>query len=140
MTLLVTLFLVLTNIFNKIPATSPKVDGFSALTVWVLSCILFVFGALVGYAGILFRKMFVNEVIFLSLYLKIYYVILIIFSPFGATLFQVVFIFQVCVKVAQSTIAKCNTKSMPNIDVVFLIAFPILFVLFNIVYWRSFEY
>ena len=139
MTLLVTLFLVLTNIFNNIPATSPKVDGFSALTVWVLSCILFVFGALVGYAGILFRKMFVNKVIFLSSCLKIDYVIL-IFSPFGATLFQVVFIFQVCVKVAQSTIAKCNTKSMPNIDAVFLIAFPILFVLFNIVYWRSFEY
>ena len=138
MTLLVTLFLVLTNIFNNIPATSPKVDGFSALTVWVLSCILFVFGALVGYAGILFRKMFVNKVIFLSSCLKIDYVI--IFSPFGATLFQVVFIFQVCVKVAQSTIAKCKTKSMPNIDAVFLIAFPILFVLFNIVYWRSFEY
>ena len=80
MTLLVTLFLVLTNIFNKIPATSPKVDGFSALTVWVLSCILFVFGALVGYAGILFRKMFVNKVIFLPLCLKKYYVILIIQS------------------------------------------------------------
>ena len=138
MTLLVTLFLVLTNIFNKIPATSPKVDGFSALTVWVLSCILFVFGALVGYAGILFRKMFVNKVIFLSSCLKIYYIR--IFSPFGVTLFQILFIFQVCVKVAQSTMAKCKTKSMPNIDAVFLIAFPILFVLFNIVYWRSFEY
>ena len=57
MTLLVTLFLVLTNIFNKIPETSPKVTAFSALTAWVLSCILFVFGALCGYAGILLRKM-----------------------------------------------------------------------------------
>ena len=66
MTLLVTLFLVLTNLFNEIPGTSPKVDGFSALTVWVLSCILFVFGALVGYAGILFRKMFMNKVVSLS--------------------------------------------------------------------------
>ena len=65
-----TLFLVLTNLFNEIPGTSPKVDGFSALTVWVLSCILFVFGALVGYAGILYRKMFAHKVIYLSFCLK----------------------------------------------------------------------
>ena len=62
MTLLVTLFLVLTNIFNKIPETSPKVTAFSALTAWVLSCILFVFGALCGYAGILLRKMILLKV------------------------------------------------------------------------------
>ena len=62
MTLLVTLFLVLTNIFNKIPETSPKVTAFSALSAWVLSCILFVFGALCGYAGILLRKMILSKV------------------------------------------------------------------------------
>ena len=63
MTLLVTLFLVLTNIFNNIPGNSPKVVGFNALSAWVLSCILFLFGALIGYAGILFRKMFLVKVL-----------------------------------------------------------------------------
>ena len=89
MTLLVTLFLVLTNLFNEIPGTSPKVDGFSALTVWVLSCILFVFGALVGYAGILYRKMFAHKVIYLSFCLKNRsYCIIIKFSNVRATLFK----------------------------------------------------
>ena len=63
MTLLVTLLLVLTNIFNNFPGTSPKVKGFNALSAWVLSCILFVFGALIGYAGILFKKMFIAKVL-----------------------------------------------------------------------------
>ena len=56
MTLLVTLFLVLISIFNLVTSQSPKVDGFHALTAWIISCILFVFGALCGYAGILFKK------------------------------------------------------------------------------------
>ena len=72
MTLLVTLFLVLTNIYNNIPGTSPKVKGFNALSAWVLSCILFVFGALIGYAGILFKKMFIAKVLFSFHYLENY--------------------------------------------------------------------
>ena len=56
MTLLVTLFLVLISIFNLVSTKSPKVEGFNALTAWIVSCIMFVFGALCGYAGILFKK------------------------------------------------------------------------------------
>ena len=63
MTLLVTLFLVLINIFNSITVRSPKVEGFSAVSAWVLSCILFVFGALIGYAGILLRMNMGSRVI-----------------------------------------------------------------------------
>ena len=55
MTLLVTLFLVLINIFNSVSSNSPNVEGFTAISTWILSCILFVFAALVGYAGILFK-------------------------------------------------------------------------------------
>ena len=56
MTLLVTLFLVLINIFNNITITSPNTETMTALSAWMIACILFVFGALAAYAGILFAK------------------------------------------------------------------------------------
>ena len=71
MTLLVTIFLVLINIFNNVTSNSPNVEGLTAissnvrvistyndnvLSAWIITCILFVFGALAGYAGLLLRK------------------------------------------------------------------------------------
>merc|ERR1719507_2345718 len=56
MALLVTLFLVLVNIFNNITTNTPKAEGLTAIEIWMLSCILFVFGALIEYAVILFKK------------------------------------------------------------------------------------
>ncbi len=56
MTLLVTLFLVLINIFNNITSNSPNVEGLTSISAWVITCILFTFGALAGYAAILFKK------------------------------------------------------------------------------------
>merc|ERR1719270_3030748 len=56
MALLVTLFLVLVNIFNTVTTNTPKAEGLTAIEAWMLSCILFVFGALVEYAIILMRK------------------------------------------------------------------------------------
>ena len=56
MTLLVTLFLVLITIFNDLANTSPNVDGFNAASAWIFSCLIFIFGALAAYAGILFKK------------------------------------------------------------------------------------
>merc|ERR1719361_2189119 len=53
MALLVTLFLVLVNIFNAITNNSPKADGLNALQGWVLTCIFFVFGSLLEYSVIL---------------------------------------------------------------------------------------
>ena len=44
MALLVTLFLVLVNIFNAITTNSPKADGLNALQAWVIACIFFIFG------------------------------------------------------------------------------------------------
>ena len=54
MALLVTLFLVLINIFNSINNNSPNVEGMSAISAWMLACMFFIFGALLGYAGILY--------------------------------------------------------------------------------------
>ena len=48
MALLVTLFLVLVNIFNTVTTNTPKAEGLTAIEIWMLSCLLFVFGALVG--------------------------------------------------------------------------------------------
>ena len=54
MALLVTLFLVLTNIFNTINNLSPNVEGMNAMASWMIACMFFVFGALVGYGSILY--------------------------------------------------------------------------------------
>ena len=48
MALLITLFLVLINIFNNITTNSPKAEGLTAIEIWMLACILFVFGSLIG--------------------------------------------------------------------------------------------
>ena len=46
MAMLVTLFLVLVNIFNNVTTNTPKAEGLTAIEAWMLACILFVFGAL----------------------------------------------------------------------------------------------
>ena len=62
MALLVTLFLVVINIFNNLISNSPNSAGFNAVSAWVFSCLVFVFGALVAYAGILLRKKIAKRV------------------------------------------------------------------------------
>ena len=56
MALLVTLFLVLVNIFNTVTTNTPKAEGLTAIEAWMLACILFVFGTLVEYAALLLHK------------------------------------------------------------------------------------
>ena len=56
MAMLITLFLVLINIFNTVTSNSPNVEGMTAIAAWMLACIFFVFGALLAYAFILWRK------------------------------------------------------------------------------------
>ncbi len=53
MGLLVTLFLVLVNIFNSVTANAPKSEGLTAVETWVVMCILHVFCVLSEYAIIL---------------------------------------------------------------------------------------
>ena len=53
MALLVTLFLVLVNIFNSVTANAPKAEGLTAVETWVVMCILHVFCVLCEYAFIL---------------------------------------------------------------------------------------
>ena len=93
MTLLVTLFLVLINIHNNIENQSPVSDTTNSLSIWMMTCILFVFGALSVYAAILLAN-------------KLSY-------------FQ----------------SSSKTAMLNVVDLSFLVIFPILFALFNLIYW-----
>jgi len=50
MALLVTLFLVLVNIFTSVTENAPKAEGLTAVETWVMACIIHVFGVLAEYA------------------------------------------------------------------------------------------
>lgn len=63
MAMLVTLFLVLINIFNTITNISPNCEGMTAISSWMIACMMFVFAALMGYAGLLYYSQ-VNSTIF----------------------------------------------------------------------------
>eukprot|EP00091_Calanus_sinicus_P010190 TRINITY_DN23765_c0_g1_i1.p1 TRINITY_DN23765_c0_g1~~TRINITY_DN23765_c0_g1_i1.p1 ORF type:complete len:130 (-),score=15.29 TRINITY_DN23765_c0_g1_i1:423-812(-) len=54
--LLATLLLILVNIFNTVIINTPKSESLTAIQSWVLTCLLFVFGAFIEFAGILLRK------------------------------------------------------------------------------------
>ena len=56
MALLITLFLVLVNIFNAITTNSPKADGLNALQAWVIACIFFIFGKVFPFLNSFFLK------------------------------------------------------------------------------------
>ena len=112
MAMLITLFLVLTNIFNIITTNSPNVEGMTAIAAWMLVCIFFVFGALVGYAYLLWKK------------------------KKGSP------------KRKKSTNKKENKKGhkgssdeqrlIAKVDSTFLVVFPIMFLVFNMIYWPLF--
>ena len=53
MALLVTLFLVLLNIFINITSKSPNTKSLTSISAWVIACIIFVYGALIEYGFIL---------------------------------------------------------------------------------------
>ena len=56
MALLITLLLVLVNVFGTVIYTQPT-KYLTVLDIWMISCIIFVCGALVAYAAILWNKM-----------------------------------------------------------------------------------
>jgi len=62
LSLLVTLFLVLSNILNTITNDSPNIEGFSSILVWVITCIFFVCGALIGFAIAVFKEHKIGKV------------------------------------------------------------------------------
>ena len=56
MTLIVTLFLVIVNIFISVTTQSPKTTSLTSISAWMIACILFICGALLEYGIILLYK------------------------------------------------------------------------------------
>ena len=108
MAMLITLFLVLINIFNIVTSNSPNVEGMTAIAAWMLVCIFFVFGALVGYAYLLWKKK--KSCLKRKKQRKI--------SEDESKLRQIL---------------KEDYRS--KVDDVFLVVFPIMFLVFNLIYW-----
>lgn len=108
MTLLVTLFLVLINIFNNITTQSPNTETMTSISAWMLSCIFFVFGALAVYAVILFL-----------IYMKGKAKIVSASSPPIGNLMQVAL----------------QSHELKGLDMICLFIFPTLFLLFNLIFW-----
>lgn len=109
MTMLVTLFLVLINIHNTIQTNSPKAEGFTAIKTWVIACIIFVFGAMLEYSAIL-------------LLLKLEKMEC---GPYAKVLAR-------CSKRAAS-----RSQRFTRADMTFFCLFPLLFLIFNLIYWWS---
>ena len=68
MTLLITVFLVLVNIFNTITTNIPKAEGLTAIETYIIACILFVFGALLGACFLL--EAFASKLILILLFFQ----------------------------------------------------------------------
>jgi len=126
MALLVTLFLVLVNIFNTVTTNTPKAEGLTAIEMWMLSCILFVFGALIEYAIILFRKQTQSR------------------QPKAGNIKLICkdnFKYEVSsaheLKFEEPLKPPCGENYI-KADRFFLVAMPCLFLVFNVIYWLSF--
>ena len=88
--------------------SSPNVEGMTAIAGWMIVCMIFVFGALLGYAWLLWKKK------------------------------------KSCLKRKRSkklsdADGKAKTKKkeeyQSKVDDIFLVAFPFLFLVFNVIYW-----
>jgi hypothetical protein len=102
----------------------PKAEGLTAIEAWVIVCVLFVFGALIEYAGLLLKmKLEVSKSV----------------KPKGPKCAlkkmddkRAMYITQ-CKKQREET-------SHARLDILFLLLFPIFFLCFNLIYWLSFMY
>lgn len=126
MALLVTLFLVLINIFNTITNVSPNVEGMTAIASWMIACILFVYGALVGYAGLLFyllkkKKISINKK---RTNLNTVHDKTCQLHPTSEI-----------VKKREEMAGLDQSELLARIDTMLLYSFPCMFFMFNVIYW-----
>merc|ERR1719320_1459219 len=62
MALLVTLLLMLMNVFHTVTTTTPKGDAcLTALETWLLACLLLIFGAIMEYSVLLLRNLWYSD-------------------------------------------------------------------------------
>jgi len=123
MILLLVLFLVLVNIHINVTTYTPKAEGPTAIAVWMQACILFVFGALIEYVAILIKnQLYVTG----KCNMKNHFMSK---DKLGDEV--------------KEMDTKCNSeeqmaKEYQWIDRFSMIAFPIVFLIFNVFYWLAF--
>ncbi len=108
MGLLVTIFLVLVNVYTDVLSQQPTARGMTALSFWLLSCIVAVFGCLVAYAAVL-----------------------VVYFHFGAK------VTKICHRehFNGSNMYAGGSCSVIKIDYAFMIIMPLLFAVINLYYW-----
>ena len=120
MGLLVTIFLLLINIFTGVKNTAPPSSNHNASDVFLFLCIAQVFAALIQYAAILILKSFIVETTHVSCQSLVH---------------------RKSLNTENSVIdlkdcKKDHNYSMSTVDVVSLIVFPTIFVVCNIIYYN----
>jgi len=165
MTLLITVFLVLVNIFNTITTNIPKAEGLTAIEAFVIVCVLFVFGALMEYAGILLqlkvrvsiKKPLVRKVTSRRSSHEDQVPLTNIQIPTNGTNGTELDHSAHAQTQAHSVVtkhqeidARRKKKKAKNyvdeklatarLDLMFLLVFPFFFLIFNLIYWTSFLY
>ena len=123
MTLLITLLLVLINLFGTIIRSQPHTTTPTVLVTWTLFCMMFVIGALLAYAGILYYIFRLDT--------KTSCQVSIVATTASPSIFD---------KGRLKSASKFATKEdlamvCKNWDKTFLICFPTLFLIFNLVFW-----
>jgi len=155
MTLLITIFLVLVNIFNTITTNIPKAEGLTAIEAWVIGCVLFVFGALIEYAGILLQmKMRASATLILQRKASSPTMINNLNNEIpmqnlarpngisGRNEEEKLIVATDRERERKKTNKKVGNEKVKTarLDLMFLILFPCIFLIFNIVYWVGFLY
>jgi len=126
MALLVTLFLVLTNIFNTITNVSPNVEGMTAIASWMIACMFFVFLALLEYATILYFQLIRRK-----------------FQLVKKRKNLTVIHNKDCFLYQGSELNKRKdeisgieqSQRLAKTDTIFMYVFPVTFIVFNVFYW-----
>ena len=124
--LLVTLFLVATNIFNTIIDVSPNTEGMTAISSWMIAYMFFVFLALLEYAIILYFLLTRNVE-----KLKKKRNELLIIHDDDCFLYRNS---ETCQREEELQAIK-EQQLLMKVDSIFLCVFPFVFVIFNALYW-----
>ena len=112
MALLITLILVLVNMFGTVIDKRPPTNS-TVLDIWMIGCLLFVFGSLMAYAALLFHQRF----------------------HIGKNLISTVKTVHPADKHSTNIGIKDSSDNYKQWDQYFLIAFPLVTFMFNLIYW-----
>ena len=124
--LLINLFLVATNIFNTIIDVSPNTEGMTAISAWMIAYMCFVFLEMMEYAVLLYFMM-ANKAIKIK---KKRNELLVIHDD-DCFLFRNS---ETCQMEEELEFVK-EQQILMKVDTIFLLVFPLIFVVFNAFYW-----